>query len=157
MTFLSDESVTTTIGSESGTHYTLHGQNEDGKVDLNTITKLCAEIGDYSRQSDIKREYLQWRGTAFTPKSTDHAIRHILKYFKDFIPEKVECKVVDYDMLLVMHLGVRRFKSQPQFQYEVKKETSDAGQSRWYITQELRGYRRRKSARTQPAKKIRGT
>ena len=153
--YMSDDSTITNMGESSESNFTIQGTNEDGNIDLNAIHKLCQEVIEFGEKTEIKEKYSQWRGTAFTPKSTDHALRHILRYFRDFTPTEISCKVIEENMILIMHHSVRRFRTQPQFIYKVKSEQSQSGITKWSVALDLKHMRRRKLTRNISNKKQR--
>ena len=79
------------------------------KLDYDLIKNVADFILQTNEPLKIENKFLQWRAIAIVPRSNDHAIRFMLKEFLDFIPRKIQVRKFENNMMMIVHLSVRRF------------------------------------------------
>ena len=149
---------TTTFSSDDECMFNDEGKVKQGEgktfrgrnVDLGYDHKLLTEIGKFlvneNQSIEVKSEYLTWRGAAIVPKSNEHAIRFLIKLFRQYVPREIQFERLPNNMMLILHKSVIRFQFYQFMVTELDHSVHDNSEN-WNINVSFRNSRTRKRRR----------
>ena len=122
------------------------GRNVDQGYDYRLISEIGNHLVSANRSIDIKSEYLTWRGSALVPKSNEHAIRYLVKVFRQYVPREIQFERLPNNMLLILHKSVIRFQFYKHMVARLDHEVNDNYED-WNIDVSFRTPQSRKRRR----------
>ena len=122
------------------------GRNVDQGYDHRLLTEIGNHLLQLNRSIDIKSEYLTWRGSAIVPKSNEHAIRYLVKIFRQYIPREIQFERLPNNMLLILHRSVIRFQFYKHMVTNLDHSIKDNYED-WYINVSFHSQKSRKRRR----------